>query len=112
MEEHRPNEQLREARNARDWTLEDVAQAIGASPLTVGRWERGEAYPGPYYRQKLSRLFNMSLEELGFDPAQNKRARFVKKQKAAPSYRKKESSPADRAWRSPSAHLFRRCLCH
>lgn len=84
MEEKRPNERLREARIAQGWTLADVAKALGASPLTVGRWERGEAFPGPYYRQKLSKLFDMPLDALGLDPVKNKRAGFVKKQKAAP----------------------------
>jgi hypothetical protein len=32
----------------------------------VGRWERGESTPNPYYRTKLCVLFGKNAEELGF----------------------------------------------
>ena len=33
---------IREGRNARGWTLYDVAEAVGVSAATVSRWERAE----------------------------------------------------------------------
>src|SRR5205085_401715 len=33
---------------------------------TVGRWERGEAFPSPYNRRKLVELYGKNAEELGF----------------------------------------------
>jgi transcriptional regulator with XRE-family HTH domain len=66
MEEKVPNRKLRNARIGNNWTQQDVADRIGTTPLSVGRWERGEAFPSAYYRQQLCDLFGMSSEELGF----------------------------------------------
>jgi transcriptional regulator with XRE-family HTH domain len=65
MEEKVPNLKLRNARMRNNWKQQDVADRIGTTPLSVGRWERGEAFPSAYYRQQLCDLFGMSLEELG-----------------------------------------------
>jgi len=65
MEEKVPNLKLRNARTRNSWTQQDVADRIGTTPLSVGRWERGEAFPSAYYRQRLCDLFGMSPEELG-----------------------------------------------
>lgn len=35
-------EELRDCRQARGWTLYDVAAVVGASAATVSRWERGQ----------------------------------------------------------------------
>jgi hypothetical protein len=32
----------------------------------VGRWERGEVLPSPYFRERLCPLFGKTAEELGF----------------------------------------------
>lgn len=63
-----PNRLLRQARERRGWTQGLVAEQIGASPLSVIRWEAGKTLPTPYYRQKLSQVFSLSLEELGLLP--------------------------------------------
>ena len=55
---------LKQAREERGWSQKDVAQKIGTDPKTVSRWERNVAYPSPYFRQKLSVLFEKSLREL------------------------------------------------
>ena len=34
----------------------------------MGRWERGETSPGPYYRRKLCKVFDLSPWELGLLP--------------------------------------------
>ena len=65
----RPNQRLREARIHMGLSYEDVAKAIDLpDPRTVGRWERGNNFPRPHYRQKLGELFGKSLEELGLIP--------------------------------------------
>jgi len=66
MEEKVPNLKLRNARMRNNWKQKDVADRIGTTPLSVGRWERGEAFPSVYYRKRLCDLFRMSPEELGF----------------------------------------------
>jgi len=59
------NEKLRHERMKRGWSQPDVSQKIGSDSKTVGRWERGESFPGPYHRQKLVDLYGKSAEELG-----------------------------------------------
>lgn len=59
---------LRQARRARGWTQEDVAERIEADTNTVGRWERRLRQPSAFYRRRLIRAFGMSAEELGFGP--------------------------------------------
>jgi transcriptional regulator with XRE-family HTH domain/energy-coupling factor transporter ATP-binding protein EcfA2 len=55
---------LKQAREEHGWSQKDVAEKIGTDPKTVSRWERRIAYPSPYFRQKLSDLFEKSLREL------------------------------------------------
>src|SRR6266576_4066613 len=61
-----PKFRLREAREQRGLSHKDVADFIGLPDShTVGRWERGESFPQPHYRQKLCQLFGKNAEELG-----------------------------------------------
>jgi transcriptional regulator with XRE-family HTH domain len=60
-----PNELLKAHRMRRCWTQEQLAEAIGTTSKNVGRWERGETSPGPYYCQKLCEVFGLSPWELG-----------------------------------------------
>ena len=63
---YNPNHKLREARVQRGWSHKNVADQIDLPDShTVGRWERGAIFPGPHYRQELSRIFGKSVEELG-----------------------------------------------
>ena len=73
---YEPNMKLRRARESRGWAQADVAGRIGAQANMVTRWERGHAFPSPYYRQKLCRLFETSAEELGL--VREKRAEHAK----------------------------------
>ncbi len=61
---------LRRAREQRGWSQEQVAEILGTSILSVSRWERGIVFPNPYYRQKLSSLFEQSPEALGLIPSE------------------------------------------
>jgi transcriptional regulator with XRE-family HTH domain len=65
-----PNERLRRERQRRGWSREYVAEQIGvADPKTIGRWERGVAFPSSFFLQKLCNLFGMLAQDLGLFPA-------------------------------------------
>ena len=68
---------LREFREARGWTQQDVAEQIarlawlrqhehvGVNPDMVAKWERGEKRPSPRYRDLLCLLFGTDADSLG-----------------------------------------------
>jgi len=56
---------LRQEREQRGWSQEKVAEELGVDRVTVSRWERGISLPYPYYREKLSILFEKDVQELG-----------------------------------------------
>ena len=60
-----PNKRLREQRELRGWTQEELAEKVETSAVTVSRWESG-MLPSLYHRRKLSDLFGKSPQELGF----------------------------------------------
>lgn len=68
QKKYHSNQKLREARELRGWSQEDVAEQLGefVDKSTVSRWERGVAIPQPHYRRKLAELFQRSVQELGF----------------------------------------------
>src|SRR5258708_18410554 len=59
------NESLRKLRIGRNWRQQDVADQLGTTITTIGRWERGDQQPSAYFRVKLSTLFGKSAQELG-----------------------------------------------
>lgn len=59
------NTRLRAARERRGWSQAALADLVGTTELTVGRWERRERSPQLLYRAKLCELFGMTAEELG-----------------------------------------------
>lgn len=60
------NDLLRQERQRRGWSRAYIAEEIGvADPKTIGRWERGDAFPSAYFLQRLCALFAMPAEELG-----------------------------------------------
>jgi tetratricopeptide (TPR) repeat protein/transcriptional regulator with XRE-family HTH domain len=59
------NESLRKLRIERNWRQQDVADHLGTTITTIGRWERGDQQPSAYFRVKLSTLFGKSAQELG-----------------------------------------------
>jgi len=62
------NEQLRFERKSRGWTQNRLAETIGANPHTINRWEKGTAFPHGLYREKLTTLFGIDLEEKNYFP--------------------------------------------
>src|SRR5215472_7565892 len=73
---------LRRQREARGWSLDDVADRLGEAEVelglppsqtdghSVGRWERGERRPRPRTVQALCHLFGRTPFELGLVPAE------------------------------------------
>jgi len=62
-----PRMRLAEARLARDWSQQQVAQRIGTNYVNVSRWERGITKPTPYFRRKLCHLFGKTEQELDLE---------------------------------------------
>src|SRR5450755_4795121 len=69
LQKNIPRIRLRMAREAASWSQEDLATRLGSGQITVSRWETGETTPSPYFRKKLSLLFNKSPDELDLEPA-------------------------------------------
>lgn len=67
-----PNELLKNEREQRSWTLQDVANRVGVADYgLVGKWERGIASPSLVYRQKLCEVFGKNARELWLDKNNN-----------------------------------------
>jgi len=65
-------EQLRWERQRRGWSRAYIADQIGvADPKTIGRWERGDAFPSAYFLQRLCALFALPAEALGLCPPES-----------------------------------------
>ncbi|HEY7355236.1 MAG TPA: helix-turn-helix transcriptional regulator, partial [Ktedonobacterales bacterium] len=64
----RPNLALRRERERRHWTQSELALRIGATYLTVCRWENGTTRPSLYYRKQLCEVFGLPPEALGLAP--------------------------------------------
>ncbi len=54
---------------ARGWSQEQLAEALGTDVVMIYRWESGRTLPGPHYRKKLSEVFEQTPEALGLLPA-------------------------------------------
>ena len=81
-----PNERFRRERHRRGWSREYIAEQIGiADSKTIGRWERGVAFPRAYYLQKLCELFDMLAVDLGFYQEEAQQASLQPGQSAYPS---------------------------
>src|SRR6266700_3464114 len=67
MEKYSPfSRKLRYERQRRGWSQAELASMLGSDHKSVSRWERGETFPTPKLRQKLTELLGKNLEELGF----------------------------------------------
>ncbi|HTK08730.1 MAG TPA: NB-ARC domain-containing protein [Ktedonobacteraceae bacterium] len=56
---------LKQERNKRGWSQNDVATKLICDSKTIGRWERGEAFPGRYLIQQLTELYQKDVAALG-----------------------------------------------
>jgi transcriptional regulator with XRE-family HTH domain len=68
---------LRRERELHNWSQQELVQQIlklcardkeypALTTKTIGRWERGEYRPSPYYRKHLCQLFGRNAIQLGF----------------------------------------------
>ena len=76
-----PNQRLRQERERRFWTIEDVATRISnlpeftpgePDPRTVRRWEQGISFPSPRYCRALCLIFDLDAQALGLVPSPTK----------------------------------------
>lgn len=72
---YEPNLRMKRARESRGWAQADLAERIGAQTNLVTRWERGYAFPSPYYRQKICEVFGEPAENLGLIKEEKKEER-------------------------------------
>jgi tetratricopeptide (TPR) repeat protein/transcriptional regulator with XRE-family HTH domain len=63
-----PNDRLKRAREARNLTQAEVADAVGTSSFTVSRWEIGMQRPQAFFRDRLCKFFGSTAAELGLFP--------------------------------------------
>ena len=80
------NSRLRELRELRGWTQQELAEQLarlawleygermGVNADMVSKWERGPGRPGPRYRKLYCLLFEVSLSELGLGLADKRSA--------------------------------------
>ncbi|MGJ5713185.1 helix-turn-helix domain-containing protein [Staphylococcus auricularis] len=57
-------EYLKEARESKDLTQEDVAQKLFVTRQTISRWEQGVTLPNVYVLEALSSIYDVPLEYL------------------------------------------------
>ena len=62
------HEKLHQERIRHGWTQKELADKIGSSSKTVGRWERGGQLPSLFFQQKLTKVLGKDAETLGFLP--------------------------------------------
>ncbi len=55
---------IKDLRKAKGFTQEEFADLIGISFQAVSKWERGESYPDITYLPAISRILNISIDEL------------------------------------------------
>ena len=55
---------MRGIRVLRGMSRSQVAEAIGVTPETIGRWERGESEPTRAYLISMARAYGVSIDQL------------------------------------------------
>ena len=55
---------IKKARMAKNLTQEDLAEKVGVTRQTISKWELEETAPDINQAKKLSKIFNISLDEL------------------------------------------------
>jgi len=57
-------ENLKALRKNREWTQEEMAEAVGVSPQSVSKWERGDTYPDITLLPALANLYKVSVDAI------------------------------------------------
>ncbi len=65
-----PKQTIRQLRQERGWTQQDLADRLGTHVMTVSRWEQGQVRPIWRYRRRLAELFGMKVGDIAFGPAE------------------------------------------
>ena len=61
-----PQVTLRQLRQARGWSPEELAEQVGVKRKQVQVWERGDHLPRPATWQRLADLFGVGVGEIAF----------------------------------------------
>ncbi len=61
-----PQQTLRQLREERGWTQEQLARRLGVAQGAVSKWERGQRLPSPRRLQALTDLFGVQVSEITF----------------------------------------------
>jgi transcriptional regulator with XRE-family HTH domain len=96
-----PNIQLREHREQHHLTQAALAEQLGVSTLTVGRWERGEAVPTPYALRKLCMLLEATPQDLGFSEDEEEEREQNEERDTAKAVPLQESAQRVHVWALP-----------
>ena len=64
-QDFKSNRVLRRQRINRGWSQQRVAAQLNTTEDMVSKWERGASKPSPFYQEKLSHLYGVSVRELG-----------------------------------------------
>ncbi|BCL79543.1 helix-turn-helix domain-containing protein [Ktedonobacteria bacterium brp13] len=59
--------QLRERREQRGWSQQEVADKVSVTKLTVSRWENGKTVPHRHYRRLLCDIFQATAVDFGWE---------------------------------------------
>lgn len=59
---------LKHLRQEKLWSQAELAQRVGTTPVSVGRWEKNITRPNLYFQKQLCEAFGKSPEGLGFVP--------------------------------------------
>ena len=57
-------QRLRHERQRLNWTQGQLAGAIGATSMSINRWEHNKAMPQAHYREQLCHVFKLSADDL------------------------------------------------
>lgn len=69
-------ENLKSLRKKKNWTQEEMAEAVGVTPQSVSKWERGDTYPDITLLPALANLYKVSVDYIiGMDKINETEAR-------------------------------------
>ena len=61
-----PPKTIRQLREERGWSQQDLADQLGVIHSMVQKWELGQRFPHPMTRWRLAELFGIGVSEITF----------------------------------------------